>query len=330
VIDEPDKPGFDWGLPFGAKTIGDVFSQTNTLQLVKEIHTPLYRVQLFQKTKPKLLSWLHRNKPDIQYLDQPTSIPERVKDTVRWNGGKPSGSTVIKNVSTNQLPILMYHRVAPEGSANLSRYRVTPAAFEEQLKYLKDSGYYSVSLQDWTTAIVMQRPLPGFAIALTFDDAYMDFYEYAFPLLQKYGFSATVFLVSEHIGKQNTWDEAYGEIVPLMGWQEIIALQKQGIEFGSHSATHNPLTSLSPTDIVVEGAKSRKDLQNVLQKPVDMFAYPYGDTDPVVAHLMGGCGYTIGVTCRNTLSNFHDDPMMLPRIEVEGSFSLKEFITRLS
>ena len=329
VIDEPTQPGFDWGLSFGAKVIGETFAKTPSLQLVKEIRTPLYRVQLFQRKETKLFSWLNK-KTSVQYFDQPTPVPDDVKDSVRWNGGEPSHSTIISTVITDNLPILMYHRVAPDGAKNMSRYRVTPAVFEEQLKYLKDSGYYSVNLNDWLIAVTAKRPLPGLAVAFTFDDAYQDFYEYAWPLLKKYGFNATVFLVSDYVGKQNSWDKAYGENLPLMGWKEILELQQQGVEFGSHTATHKPLTSLSPADIVFEGARSRTNLQNNLQKPVKLIAYPYGDTDTVVSHLIGGCGYTLGFSCQTKLSSFSDDTMQLPRIEVEGSFNLKEFVAKLS
>ena len=115
-----------------------------------------------------------------------------------------------------------------------------------------------------------------------------------------------------------------------MGWKEIIELQQQGVEFGSHTATHKPLTSLSPADIVFEGARSRTELQGSLQKAVKLFAYPYGDTDDVVSHLIGACGYTLGFSCECRPSSFKDDTTRLPRIEVEGSFSLKEFVAKLS
>jgi peptidoglycan/xylan/chitin deacetylase (PgdA/CDA1 family) len=100
-------------------------------------------------------------------------------------------------------------------------------------------------METWQQAIATKTPLPGRAILLTFDDGYLDFFTYAHPLLQAYGFSATVFLVAERVGKSNQWDEIYGESVPLMDWVQIRQLQAQGIEFGSHSTTHRPLTALS-------------------------------------------------------------------------------------
>src|SRR5690606_6639982 len=75
IIDEPDKPGFDWGLPFGAKVIGETIAGTGSLRLEKEIRTPLYRIQLFRKESKSLLSRLWEREPKIQIIDQPTPVP---------------------------------------------------------------------------------------------------------------------------------------------------------------------------------------------------------------------------------------------------------------
>jgi peptidoglycan/xylan/chitin deacetylase (PgdA/CDA1 family) len=211
----------------------------------------------------------------------------------------------------------------------MQRYRVDPEQFEQQLKYLSDSGYYSVTWEKWLQAMFTRRPLEGRPIAITFDDGYTDFYQYAWPLLKKYGFSATVFLVTDLVGKANTWDEVYGEHIQLMDWNEIKELHDQGIEFGSHSANHKALTSLTPDEIVKEGIISRSTLKQQLDARVDIIAYPYGDTDPVVAHLMGACGYTIGLSCRTGFSTFLDNSMDLPRIEIKGSDNLKTFVSKL-
>jgi peptidoglycan/xylan/chitin deacetylase (PgdA/CDA1 family) len=227
---------------------------------------------------------------------------------------------------TERLPILMYHRVAPAGAPRLARYRVTPAAFEAQLQYLHDNGFYSVGLEDWRKAMVTQQPLPGRAVLLTFDDGTLDFFTYAWPLLQRYGFSAIVFLVAEEIGGSNRWDRAYGEAVPLLGWEHICQLQAVGIEFGSHSATHARLTALAPAGVVREGARSRMLLERELGVPVTAFSYPHGAEDQVVQHLIGACGYIFGLSCRAGLSGFQDPLLALPRIEVTDSDSLQSLV----
>jgi peptidoglycan/xylan/chitin deacetylase (PgdA/CDA1 family) len=326
VVDEPDRPGFDWDLPFGAKVISETFASTSPLQLSKELRTPLYRVQLFQHELP---AWRYSS-PEIIELEQPTPLLPEVAEHVLWHGGCPRRNGTAEANFTDRLPILMYHRVAPTGSSVMARYRLTPEAFAEQLQYLRDAGFYSVTLENWRAAMAAKKPLPGRAVLLTFDDGYLDFLTHAWPLLKHYGFSATVFLVAEKIGASNSWDQMYDEKIPLLGWKEIHQLQNEGFEFGSHSASHRLLTALSPVEVVREAARSRAILGRELGVPIKAFAYPYGNCDGAVRHLIGACGYVFGLSCQPALSRFQDPPLALPRIEVTGSDSLREFIAKLT
>ncbi|MEH2178714.1 hypothetical protein [Nostoc sp.] len=72
----------------------------------------------------------------------------------------------------------MYHRVASTGSSKMAQWRVTPEAFEEQLRYLQDAGFYSVTLEDWRIAMMTKKPLPGRAVLITFDDGYLFLFKY--------------------------------------------------------------------------------------------------------------------------------------------------------
>src|SRR5688572_9349319 len=123
----------------------------------------------------------------------------------------------------------MYHRVSPTGSAAMTRYRESPEAFEGQLRVLREAGYYGLSLEDWRIAMQTTKPPPGRAVLITFDDGYPDFHTYAWPLLKRYGFSATVFLVTGAVGQSNSWDRAYGEQVPLLGTRAMIQLRDEGV-----------------------------------------------------------------------------------------------------
>jgi len=329
VVDEPDRTGFDWDLPFGAKVIGETFAGIPSLCLVKELLTPLYRVQLFQRNA--LSPSGTKVVPEVIELDrQPTPLLPEVAARVLWNGGLPKRVDATHAVVTERLPILMYHRVAPVGSSSTVRYRVTPEAFEEQLRYLRDAGYYSVRLEDWRRALAAKRPLPGRAVLMTFDDGYFDFLTYAWPLLRRYNFSAMVFIVSDLIGQSNSWDRMYGEEVPLLRWNEILQLQGEGVEFGSHANSHRPLTALSIDEVVREGAKSRAILERGLGRPVTALAYPYGSEDRVIQHLVGACGYIFGLSCRPARSGLHDSLLALPRIEVAGSDKLGDFVAKLA
>lgn len=231
---------------------------------------------------------------------------------------------------TYRLPILMYHRVAPAGPDYLARYRIRPDVFEEQLRYLHDEGFHTIDLEEWRRAMQANKPIPRRAVILTFDDGYRDFIKYAWPSLKRYNFSAIVFLVADKIGQSNSWDNIFGEEVPLLGWKDILQLQDKGIRFGSHSATHPHLTELSHAGVVNEGARSRAILERGLKTPVTAFAYPHGSEDRAVQHLIGACGYTFGLSCRPGPSKLNDPLLGLPRIEITGSDDIREFISRIN
>ncbi|MEG5173366.1 sulfotransferase [Microcoleus sp. B3-D7] len=219
---------------------------------------------------------------------------------------------------TQKLPILSYRRISPDGLN-----AITPQIFEQQLHNFKNQGYYSATWENWRSAKLAKTPLPGKAVLMTFDGGYLDFFQYAWPVLKRFDFTATVFLVAESIGKTNSWEKAEFEEVQLMGWPEILQLRDAGIEVGSMSATHQPLSALSPTEIVREAAKSRAILERGLEKSVKCFAYPYGDVDPIVAHLIGASGYTFGVSYKLNYSSFDDNLLSLPRIQVTAKNALK-------
>ena len=330
VVDEPDRSGFDWDCPFGAKIIAEVFAHTRPLKLMRELRTPLYRIQLFNREHRAWYYFGRRNLQIIECAQQPAPLPPEVAAHVCWQGGVPRCNRSSQAVGTDRLPILTYHRVAPTGSPATRAYRVSPEVLEEQLRYLHDAGYYSIGLNEWQAAMMKRKALPGKALLITFDDGYHDFLTYAWPLLKRYGFSATVFLVANEIGQSNQWDRFYGEEVPLLGWGEIRELQREGVEFGSHSSTHRYLTGLSITDIVLEGVRSRTILERELQIPIRAFAYPYGDVDQVVQHLIGACGYVFGLSCRPGRSRFQDSLLALPRITVSGLDQLSELVAQIN
>ncbi|MEG3910756.1 sulfotransferase [Microcoleus sp. w1-18aA5] len=264
--------------------------------------------------------------PTMQ-IPQENKFPKQVFYAPEIIGSKSSYREVSHSVKpqlldnhsvTQKLPILSYRHISPDGLD-----AVTPQIFEQQLHNLKNLGYYSASWENWRSAKLAKTPLPGKAVLMTFDGGYLDFFQYAWPLLKRFDFTATVFLVAESIGKTNSWEKAEFEEVPLMGWSEILQLRDAGIEFGSMSATHQPLTPLSPTEIVREAGKSRAILERELEKPVKCFAYPYGDVDPIVAHLIGASGYTFGVSYTLNLSSFEDSLLSLPRIQVTAENALK-------
>lgn len=190
------------------------------------------------------------------------------------------------------IPILTFHRICdvPRRDDPL-RLCTHPGRLERLLRYLKDHGYSFVSLK---TALEILRLGRGRerCVCLTFDDGYRDFYENAFPLLQRYDAPATVFLVADYVDDTNHWDDRYGlPPVPLLGRREIRDLQSEGVEFGSHGRTHRRLTSLSAREQEEEIAGSKRRLETMLQRPVRFFAYPHLAQDAQVRRIVREAGY---------------------------------------
>ena len=231
--------------------------------------------------------------------------------------------------TTVRLPILMYHRIAEDGAPATARFRISPSAFAEQLEWLRANGYRTVLISEWYRAMLARAPLRGRCVALTFDDGYRDFLTAAWPLLRGHGFSATVLLVTDAVGGTNKWDAAYGDETALLTWDEVGDLQRAGVEFGGHSATHPPLTTLPVVEVVREAARARATLQRRLGRVQRIFAYPYGDTDEVVQHLVGAVGYAAGLSCRTAAATFDDSPLALPRIEVSGGDTVDDLAAKL-
>ncbi len=324
VVDEPHRPGYDWDLPYGAKRIGEVFSETAPLRLIKDLRTPLYRVQAFERLPP-VRRWFFRKPAEKILLPQPTELPPHAAARALWRGGYPQRTRSETAVQCAELPILMYHRIAPLEAGGRARYRTSPEALDAQLRLLAARGFRCVSLDEWRKAMEARRPLPGRCVAITFDDGYRDFLEYAWPALQRHGFTATMYLPTDRVGQSNVWDRKSGDVSKLLTWDEIRQLRNEGVEFGSHSATHPNLASLSPTEIAREALRSRFALEEQLEAPVTSFAYPFGETDRVVQQIVGTCGYTYGLTCDERACSLSERPLALPRLEVRGGMSLRDF-----
>ncbi|NWF71309.1 MAG: polysaccharide deacetylase family protein [Chloroflexi bacterium] len=191
------------------------------------------------------------------------------------------------------VPILTYHQIN-KVSANQDPYGLvsTPEQFAEQMAYLHDTGWRCVRLIEVVRAYKNRSALPANSFAITFDDGYRDNYETALPIMQRYSFTATIFLVADRIGQMTDWDGQTGErAFPLMSWDEIHAMQKSGIDFGSHTSTHPRLNKIPPEQAKRELCESKQKLSQGLGAPVELIAYPYEVSDPAVQKLAAECGY---------------------------------------
>jgi len=189
-----------------------------------------------------------------------------------------------------EIPILVYHHVVPGRSAGV--LFVTPEGFEQQLKFLQDNGYQSVSFSDLADCLEYGAPLPERPVILSFDDGWENQFTYGFPLLQKYGFSATFFMVTNYIDHQN-----------FMTTDQLKTMIAAGMTIGSHSRSHPALPSLGTGQrLKDEIAGSKAWLEDRLGVAIDTFAYPYGSYTAADVAAVKAAGYR---TARTVDSGTH-------------------------
>jgi peptidoglycan/xylan/chitin deacetylase (PgdA/CDA1 family)/SAM-dependent methyltransferase len=322
VADDKDSTGFDFH-EIGTRFICLQFTRTPGLRFVRELRTELYRIQLFQK-RPR--AFRQRRPREVIVRDSQCAASDKVVRLIKWGGCDVTEAEAQHLWSSPEISILMYHRIADTGPEQLSPYRVAPVQFERQLSYLRRQGFRSISIPEAFAALNSSRQPPqGRFIVFTFDDAYKDFYDCAWPLLKRYGFSATVFVPVAFIGGRAEWDRAYGEPAALMSWDEIRSAQQDGIQFGSHGLTHRRVTEMEPDEIRRELSTSREALEREIATRPSIFSYPFGTANDVAATAAEESGYTHAVVGTG-LTKRGDSPYRLPRQEVLRHIEMDEFI----
>jgi peptidoglycan/xylan/chitin deacetylase (PgdA/CDA1 family) len=173
-----------------------------------------------------------------------------------------------------RFPILTYHSIDKSGSV----ISTAPETFRWQMKFLSENGYKVVSLNELINLLNAEKTPFMKTVALTFDDGFHNFFTEAFPILEEFGFRATVFLVTDFCGKNNDWAGNPIDFPPskLLSWEEIKELHDYGIEFGNHTRTHPDLTKIPDTQAESEVVESKAKIENMLGSQVTTFAYPFG------------------------------------------------------
>jgi peptidoglycan/xylan/chitin deacetylase (PgdA/CDA1 family) len=230
----------------------------------------------------------------------------------------------------SNLPILCYHNIGQ--GPNRSRFRllyVSQAKFERQLWTIRRLGMRGVSIGEGLREL--GRGQKNNLVALTFDDGYADTLTQALPLLVKYGFTATCYLVSDAIGKHNLWDVAYlQEMKPLMDHQQVQHWLGAGMEIGSHSRSHPKLQDMADAEAWPEIAESRDTLRAVYGVPIDHFSYPFGHFADATAELVKRAGYLSAVSLDPGIVRASDDHYRLPRVFVNGERGWWKFLLQLA
>jgi peptidoglycan/xylan/chitin deacetylase (PgdA/CDA1 family) len=219
--------------------------------------------------------------------------------------------------------ILSYHGFG----SHQSKLVLTPRAFDAQMAYLKAHDYRVIPLAEMSAFIQGHKLLPRRAVVITIDDGFKSAYMLAYPILQKYGFPATLFVYADFIGSAGglSWDNM----------REMVASHL--IDIQPHSKSHTNLGLRTPAEndaiyaqrVARETLFSAQQIQHHLKIPIHTFAYPYGDTNDVVIARLQEQRYQMGVTVRRGGNPFFADPFRLRRTMIYGDQSLQDFTKHL-
>jgi peptidoglycan/xylan/chitin deacetylase (PgdA/CDA1 family) len=228
-----------------------------------------------------------------------------------------------------RVPILYYHQVAEDIPP---RQGVSPDVFKSQIHYLRRKRYHSIGFEDLADYFLKGHPLPPRPVIISFDDGYLNTFTCAFPLLKKAGYVATTFLVSGFIGRESSWEGSGEQVVPLMTRENILSMSAEGFLFGGHTRTHKNLISISPEEAKTEIESGKKELEDLLQKPILSFAYPYGNFNPQIINLVKECGFQAARTVHTDNTHRPEDLLKLRCVKINGltpAWKFKYYLTGL-
>src|SRR4030042_2260014 len=209
------------------------------------------------------------------------------------------------------LPILTFHDL----NAHSSVISFPPELFRRGMLKLYENGFRTISLVEAVNHLHLKNTFPERSFVITFDDGYESVYEKAFPILQDYRMTATIFLTVGERGRLKP-----GERLPslegrfMLSWHEIQEMKQRGIEFGAHTLTHPDLTCLPLDRVKSEILDSKKIIEEALSAPVKCFASPYSRYDDRCLEIIRQ-HFTCACTDKLSLINLRSDPYALERID---------------
>lgn len=195
-----------------------------------------------------------------------------------------------------KIPVLAYHKIDYPSKDALVRGGFTPPKrFAVQMRYLLKQGFKFYTASELIEFYNENGIFPVKGITITLDDGWKDNYTNAFPILRDLGIKATIFLVPSCIGQISAKVVASGEGArEHLSANEIIEMSKAGIEFGSHTVNHLHLDKIPAEDVKYEVDESKKKIENLLQKPCKVFAYPAGFFNDTAREAVMKAGYIAG------------------------------------
>lgn len=229
----------------------------------------------------------------------------------------------------DRVTALLYHHFTSatdtayqEVSNYLPSYFCDDTAFEEQMNYLAQEGYTTISLDEFVAFQDGKKPLPPKPLILTFDDGFASNYLYAFPILKKYGMKATIFVTLDPDCENF---KKYSKVDRPLTHEEIREMSRHGISIESHGMTHRYLSALPPEIIRWELEESKRQLEQILEKPAQYIAIPSGAYSRTVKHLVMESGYKAAFCMLKGTNSQSSDRFALRRLVIGRHFNIDDF-----
>lgn len=226
-----------------------------------------------------------------------------------------------------KIPILLYHNfvtTVPDENSDNFNYINTPQSFEENIKVILENGYTIISMEELNDADKLKIELPSKPILITFDDGYYSNYEYIYPILKKYNVKASIFVVTDKLGKEI-------DGIKYLGWDECLEMQNSGlVEIFSHSKRHVFYDKLPVRVIRDDVYESYKEIENNLgEKDFRVFTYPYGayKKETVWTLKINGIDMQVYDISMNNFKNLNKD--YIKRINIPCEMTGKEIIEEI-
>ncbi|MBP1737791.1 MAG: hypothetical protein H6Q48_84 [Deltaproteobacteria bacterium] len=209
------------------------------------------------------------------------------------------------------VPVLCYHHFAETCDSSLC----TPTSvFEQHMKFLREAGYSAISTAELGEFLAFRKAIPKRAVLINLDDGYRSTYDIAYPILKKYGFTATFFIYTSFIGASKN----------ALTWDQLKTMKADGFEVGSHSVTHADLSKKLAGEsekeymarVKRELLLSKQILDDKLNQNTQYIAFPYGEFSPVLLKLCEEMGYRVGFSVKAGGNPFFSDPLTLKRDQI--------------
>ncbi len=266
-----------------------------------------------------------RSKKDVPLntakADEVKKNNEKTADMTKKEVSEEKKDRTFKNESLiyndKGIPVLMYHSIDYEKDNPL---RIPKEQFRGQMKYLKDNGYTTLTLNELYSFFENNMPVPDKSVALVFDDGYADNYINAFPIIKEFGFKATVFVITDTVDKSGAY----------LNSTQLKEMDAYGFDVESHTLDHEELNKQSYAKQLNELKESKLFLEKLLNKQVNYLAYPVGKYNKETIKAAKEAGYKMAFTTNGTWSDKSDGMYTLDRVYISAESPMSEFIRRLT